>query len=220
MNRCREGRVLLYKSSLTQRCSPMVLESIDNVVPLQTDDAAIVRGVLSGDARAQRELIRRYGRLMASVILNILGPRNDLDDILQDALLIVFRDLHKLREAGALKKWLVMIAVSRARNQLRSERHKWWLTFRAPEDLPERATIPEQDDAMRAVYEALEKMKPDRRTVFALRYVSQMTIPEIAQALDVSESTAKRRIKDARARFDRCVEGDERLAQWLEGGDA
>ena len=196
----------------------MAFETMDNVVPLQMDDASIVRGVLDGSAPAQRELIRRYGRLMASVILNILGPRGDLDDILQDAFLIVFRDLPKLREVPALKKWLVMVAISRAQNQLRRERHRWWLTFRAPEDIPERAAPAEQDDAIRAVYDALEKMKPEARTVFALRFVSQMTIPELADALGVSESTAKRRVASARARFDRLVDGDERLAQWLKGG--
>jgi RNA polymerase sigma-70 factor (ECF subfamily) len=192
----------------------------DNIIPLTTTDEQIVEGVLVGSTDAQRELVRRYGRLMASVILNILGPRNDLDDILQEAYLIAFRDIAKLDDPAALKSWLASVAVSRARNTLRGENRKWWLVFRPPKRLPQTSTVPEHDEAVRAVYEAMERMKPDSRTVFALRYVMQMTVSEVADVLDVSHSTAKRRVSSARATFDKLIEGDPRLSEWCNGGRA
>lgn len=196
-------------------------ERRDHVILLDTPDDVLVERVLAGRPEAQLELVRRYGRLIASVMANILGARADLSDLLQEAYLIAFRDLHKLREPGALKYWLISIAVSRAQNQLRSERRKWWLSFRAPEDLPARASSPEEDDAVRAVYEALSQMSPDARTIFALRFITEMTIPEVAMALELSESTAKRRLSKARKTFDALVADDPRLRAWLgHRGDA
>jgi len=185
------------------------------IVPLHLSDHEIVRGVVAGEPRAQRELVRRYGRLMASVLLNTLGPRSDVDDLLQEAYMVAFRDAHKLREPGALKSWLVSVAASRARNCLRAERRRWWLSFREPENVPEIATSPADDEAVRAVYEALSQMKPGTRVLFSLRYIQGLSVGEIASAIGVSESTARRRVASARARFDRLVAGDSRVDPWL-----
>jgi len=191
----------------------------DNVVRLHEPDDELVGRILAQDPDAPHELVRRYGRLMTGVLTNILGPREDIHDLLQETFLVVFRDLHKLREPRALRSWMISIAVGRARNTLRSERRRWWLSFRAPEELPEQATRHDDDDAVRAVYEAMERMNTDERMIFALRYLSRLTLSELADALSVSKSTAKRRLREARQSFDRLVEEDARLEVWLRPKD-
>jgi len=191
---------------------------LDNVITLEVSDELLVARILEDDPEAQRALLRRYGRLVARVLLDTLGARDDIDDLMQEVFLIAFRDMAKLREPGALKRWMAMIATSRARNLLRSERRKWWLSFRAPSELPEVSAPEQSTGAMRAVYDAMGKMEAELRLAFALRYVSEMTFPELAGALGVSESTAKRRVRRARAIFDELVEDDPRLAAWVGGG--
>src|SRR5690606_39796154 len=97
---------------------------------------------------------------------------------------------------------------------------RWWLSFRAPQDLPEPSSTPAHDEALRAVYEAMRQMSPDARTLFALRFISGMTLPEVADAMDLSRSTVKRKLARARATFDALVAGDPRLDAWLDGGDS
>lgn len=186
--------------------------------PLESDDATLVLQARSGSENAKGELVRRHTRHVAGVLVNVLGARHDLSDLLQDTFLIVFRDLDKLQDPGAFKPWLTTIAVGRARNALRSKRRRWWLRFMSHDELPDQATNPEHEEAIRAVYELLESFEPDDQLTFALRFIAGMDLLEVARATDVSLATVKRRLDDVRRRFEKAASGDARLARWVSGG--
>jgi RNA polymerase sigma-70 factor (ECF subfamily) len=195
-----------------------VLAKQNNVVELHplaaVSDAELVEKLQEGQFDAQREVVRRYGTLVSGLTANILGLHDDVADLSQEALLIVFRDIGKIRDPGALRAWIISIAVSRARNALRSRRRRWWLSFWNPSDLPEVTTEPRHDEAVIAVYDALGKMENDERSAFALRYVAGMTVLEVGEAMGFSHSTAKRTLARARASFDRLTHEDPRLTDW------
>ncbi len=182
-------------------------------------DATLVEAAREGNERARRQIVERYGRHVAGVLCNTLGSSDDLDDLVQDTFLTVFRDLGALRGASHLKAWITRIAVRRVLHAIRSRRRKWWLRLVSPEDLPERTwTGPdaEHSQAVRATYEALDRLKEDERVAFTLRFMHGMSLDEVADALGVSLATAKRRLKSAEERFRCHAAHDARLASWVE----
>lgn len=194
-------------------------DAVKELRPLRgVDDAELVRLVRQAAPQSERELVRRYGPHVTAVISAILGVNSDLPDVVQDAFLIVFRDLSQLRDPTALRGWLTTVAVGRARNAIRSRRRKWWLRFLPPEDVPEVPFDPETGKATRGVYEALATLPDDERIMLALRFISGCELSEVAEAMDVSLATIKRRLNVARAHFFDAARGDPRLASWLEGG--
>jgi RNA polymerase sigma-70 factor, ECF subfamily len=71
----------------------------------------------------------------------------------------------------------------------------------APErDDPYEATV--QAQARELVYQLLEELDDDKRAVFILAELEQMTVPEIAELLSIKVNTAYSRLRAARRGFD------------------
>lgn len=97
--------------------------------------------------------------------------------------------IHFFASAGEAMR---RILIDRARSR-RAQRHGGGLMRLNVEDL-ELANIPD-DDRVLAVNDALEKLalvQPRKAELVKLRYFAGLTIEEVAQALDISEPTAKR----------------------------
>ena len=94
--------------------------------------------------------------------------------------------------------WLIKIAINLVRSHVRSRHFQFWRTaerVRTEEirDWPDRGISPEErtsvNERVQAVWEATKTLSERQRTIFLLRYVEDMDVPEIAQATGVTEST-------------------------------
>jgi RNA polymerase sigma-70 factor (ECF subfamily) len=72
------------------------------------------------------------------------------------------------------------------------------------------------DDAVRATYAVLVMLTPDERIPFALRYIEEMDLGEVAAACRISLATAKRRIARARKRFVTIARTMPELSSWVQ----
>lgn len=171
-----------------------------------------------GSPTAGRDLVDAYGGYVRKVLMRMLGPDRDLDDLAQDVFVLALESLHKLENPHALRGWLAQIAVFRARRCLRGRKQWRILRFFAPEEMPPgRASTPdfEASEALRAAYRLLASLHVDERIAFALRFVEGMELAEVAAACRVSLATAKRRLARAEARFVELARHEPALAEWL-----
>jgi len=184
-------------------------------------DEDLVAAVRRNDRDAKRRLFEKYAPHVARVIARCLGARPDNADLVHEVFVMALRDIARLREPAALKGWLSAIAVHAARGYLRHKRRRRWLSFFAPDELPE-APAPHADgdtrDAIRATYRILDTLPDDQRVAFALRFIDQMELTEIATACDTSLATIKRRLQRAQTAFVAAARDDEHLAPWLADG--
>ena len=119
-----------------------------------------------GKSTAGRDLFDAYGGYVRKVLMRVLGPDRELDDLVQDVFVMALESLHKLENPRALRGWLAQIAVFRARRCLRGRKQWRILRFFAPEEMPPgRASTPdfEASEALRAAYRLLVAA-PGRRT--------------------------------------------------------
>jgi len=125
-----------------------------------------------GDRRAFERLYERYSGMVHGILLSRV-PRTDVEDLLQDVFLTVYRRLRTLREPAAFAGWLAMIARNRATDHLRRVPK----TEELPEDLP-------ADDASEteanAILWIIRSLPEAYRETLVLRLVEGMTGPEIA----------------------------------------
>ncbi len=186
-------------------------------------DAELVAGLKASNPAAQQAFFRRYGRYVERLARGILGPDGEVGDAMQDAFLAAFRQVSRLRAPEALTEWLRIITIGVARNRIRARGRNRWLSFFAPDHLPEpmpAAPGGEASVALRAVYTVLGGMPVHERVAFTLRYIEDMTMSELAHATGISESTAKRRVRRAEQLFDARALGHPALADWCQGIDA
>jgi RNA polymerase sigma-70 factor (ECF subfamily) len=133
-------------------------------------------------------------------------PEHQLDDATQDVFLVVHRRLRDFEGRSTVKTWLfgIVLRVARTHRRTRLRRPTEPLLLsnepaveveRQPEALTEAAR------AAALVREILEALDDDRRVVFVLAELEQMTAPEIAGCLGVNLNTVYSRLRLARRDF-------------------
>ena len=190
-----------------------------SVRPLEeASDVALVEAVRAGLRHAPVVLFDRHAPRVERVLYRLLGPRADLADALNETFRRALEHLDDLLEPVGLDRWLVAIAVNVAREEMRSGRRRGWLEYRPVEELPQRAACSDPVEAraaVRSLFEVLQRMPEDEGIVFALRHLEGLTIDALAEVLNVSLSTVKRRILRADARFARLAAREPELAMWV-----
>lgn len=160
--------------------------------------------------------------MVLSMAERALGSRAEADDLGQDVFYNVYRKAKTLREPDKLRSFVYSFAVRELKYHLRRKRLRGWLSFEQPAALvdwsDDRALDIESRDLLRRCHALLDRLSPRDRLVFLLRRVESMTVEEIAETMELSESTVKRSMTKASAKLARWIQSDPGLGSLLEEG--
>jgi RNA polymerase sigma-70 factor (ECF subfamily) len=142
-----------------------------------------------------------------------LGVVSDsLDDVVQEVYVHVYRRLHQFEGRCSVKTWVFGILVRVVNNYRRTRRRKGAghatasvvgdpdLVVDSGADPLEQAS---RNQAGRIVHQLLAKLDEDKAAVFVLAEIEGLTVPEIAEAIDVNVNTVYSRLRTARKDFER-----------------
>ena len=169
----------------------------------QPEQQQIVQRALQGDASAFNDIVEQYGSLMLRTAAMIVGDRDIAEDVVQDALIQAWNHLPDLREAAALRPWLMRIVVNQC---ISFKRRLARTTAFVRQSLQEQEIdlVAQTADSYKGRLErdwdlarAIEELPTKQRVVIVLHYYNGMTLPEMSQALQTSENTLKKRIQAA-----------------------
>ena len=141
-----------------------------------------------------------------------LGVRGAaVEDLTQEVFLVVHRKLHEFEGRSSLRTWIFQIVRRVVRDHRRTCRRKepHALSGEAPPDLEALPDDPRSGphdsaakaEAVRLLYDLLDKLDDDKREVFVLAELEQMPAPEIAEALALGVNTVYSRLRLAREAF-------------------
>ncbi len=214
----------MVKRSLDRASHEGRRESVVRTLPVAFgDDAGLAGALAEGHPAAAAAAWDRFAPLARSLLLQTLGPGADVDDLLQDVFITLFRRAADLRDPSALSSFVVGITVRTARSELRRRRLWRWISLTSGGDLPDEPA-PSQDHrariALRSLYAVLDRLDADARLTFLLRHAQGLELTEIAAALDCSLATAKRKLARATERVVFHARRDPALAEYVdpEGG--
>jgi|JI10StandDraft_1071094.scaffolds.fasta_scaffold433761_2 RNA polymerase sigma-70 factor (ECF subfamily) len=132
-------------------------------------------------------------------------PESSVDDAVQDVFVVVHRRLDEFEGRSSLKTWLFAIV----RRVVRDHRPSPRRALADPgtlEALPDTASGPlecaAQAEAVRQLYRLLDELDADKREVFVLVDLEQMTAPEAAEAVGANVNTVYARLRAARRDLD------------------
>jgi RNA polymerase sigma-70 factor (ECF subfamily) len=169
----------------------------------QGEQQALVVRALTGDEDAFQEIVNQYSSLMLRTAWLIVKDRDIAEDVVQDALIQMWHHLPDLREAGALRPWLMRIVVNQCisfkRRLARSTAFTHQVLAEQEVDLIASAADHHKGRMERDwdLAQAIENLPTKQRVVIMLHYYNDMTLPEMARALKTSENTLKKRIQAA-----------------------
>jgi RNA polymerase sigma-70 factor, ECF subfamily len=171
--------------------------------PEQVTQQLLVEKILQGDTDAFSEIIDQYNALMMRTALMIIGDRDIAADAVQDALIQAWQHLSGLREAGALRPWLMRIVVNQCISYKRKAARTAAFVRQSLADQSTQLAAEIADDHKGRLErdwdlaETVKRLPPKQQAVIMLHYYQGMTLPSMAEALHISENTLKKRIQAA-----------------------
>ena len=169
------------------------------VTETNKDNELVLLGrVRRGDREAFCDLYRRYHPRLYGYLRRLLPDPGTVEEVLDDVMLVVWKDACKFRGDATLSSWIFGIAYRKALTAMRSERR-----YQGPLD---RSTEVDEVGGMSSQYDewiraALMRLSPDHRQVVELTYFSGFSYREIAELVGCPLNTVKTRMFHARRRL-------------------
>ena len=163
----------------------------------------IVEKCQAGDRKAQYELYQLYSKAMFNICLRIVNDRDEAEDVLQESFISVFKNIRTYKGTATIGAWIKRIVVNSAINQVRRKH----LTLVPLEDsIPEQMEdtwLPEDERSLDVgkIKQAMMHLPDGYRTVFSLYLLEGYDHQEIAQIMDITESTSKSQYNRAKRKM-------------------
>ncbi len=174
-------------------------------------DADLMARARQGDTAAWETLTRQHQEPVFRLAYLILGDPADADDVAQETFIRAYRALARFDTARAVRPWLFSIATNLARNRLRSVGRYLAAVQRFFRADPDGGVHPAPEAAgneSQLLWQAVRRLNEMDQEVIYLRYFSQLSEAETADALGVATGTVKSRSHRALERLRVIVEQD------------
>lgn len=182
-------------------------------------DEVLVRKARDGDYAAFERLYERHRTLVYRFAYQMAPRRDDAEDMVQEAFVRAYQNLHRYRDEAKFTTWLLRIVTNLATDQARMNNRRGaleqqeaagsltWMTTVVNEDPIHNLTLEDTRDVIRR---ALSALPPHHRSVIILRDIEEREYPDIASILGCTIGGAKLRVLRARRAL------KERIAPLLE----
>jgi RNA polymerase sigma-70 factor, ECF subfamily len=175
-------------------------------------DPSLIDRAKQGDKEAFTTLVLSMGDRLYSVAYRILRDTSSAEDAVQQAFLIAWRELPKLRDQSRLEGWLYRLLVNACYAEIRHA-GRWQPGLRLVTDLD---ADPNTDGAQLGVDQrdelerAFRRLSGEQRAVIVMHHYLGLSGAEIAEALGLSPGTVRSRLHYARQLMRAAIEADSR----------
>jgi RNA polymerase sigma-70 factor, ECF subfamily len=155
-----------------------------------------VEALRRGEPQVLAELLSQYGREIQGVAYLILRNRADAEDVLMDTLLVALDRGSSLRDASAMRRWLLKIATNQALSRQRRFRSVKWLEL-----APDYAGPATDATEHVALVQGLATLPARSRAAVVLHYYADLPVAEVAAVMGTSQNTVKSQLRTGLARL-------------------
>lgn len=145
-----------------------------------------------GDRDAFVRLVKHLEKSLYNTARSIIKKDEDVADALQETILKAFKSLHSLRESSFFKTWIFRILINECRSILAKRSH-----IVPVSDVPT-SSLTSKDYENVELRELVDELDEQQRIVIVLYYFEDMSIRQVAETLEISESAVKMRLNRAR----------------------
>lgn len=170
-------------------------------------DTEVIKRILSGEKELFEILMRRNNQKLYRVIRSYVNDEEEIEDLMQDVYLKAYQKLYQFHHHALFSTWLIRIGINESLARIR-KRNKQVMLHDPSDDntknIPDTEQMnPEQklikQEIKQVLEMAIEKLPLTYKTVYMLREIEGMDIPEIAACLDLTNANVKVRLHRGRA---------------------
>ena len=174
---------------------------MDFVLPFNYSEKEFIEACVRNERWAQKRLYEEHYSQMMGVCLRYARNEHDALDILQEGFIKVFRNIAKYQPGTTLIAWIRRIMVNTAIDYYRKN------IRRRTEDLDTAYDLKSMDaDAIsqcseKEILEAVQQLTPAYRVVFNLYVIEGYSHREIAELMEITESTSRSNLVKSRMKL-------------------
>ena len=172
-----------------------------------TDDLLIDQ-VLKGDKTSFRVLVERYQNMVFTLAFRITGKREEAEEVAQDVFMKVYNGLSGFEGNAKFSSWLYRISHNTALTKIRNRKTEFQSldNFERSAQHNENSNVAVQNEAEQVftreyINRAIGMLEPEESTVITLFYLSELSLDEIGQVLNIEANAAKVRLHRARKKL-------------------
>ncbi|MBI1234368.1 MULTISPECIES: RNA polymerase sigma factor [Hyphobacterium] len=170
------------------------------------DDARLAVRAAEGDDLAFNRIMQRHGPAIFRFLYRMLRDAGDAEDAAQETFVAAHRNLFRYDPERPLLAWLFRIARNKARDHVRRQVVRRWLTAetgndRYPAQDPSPERVVEDRDDLAALESAIARLPEGLRTPLLLSAVEDLPHSEIAEIMGLSVKGVEMRIYRARKKI-------------------
>lgn len=180
----------------------------------------LLKRLLQRNSVARKELYDQYSGFLTAVCSRYISNIDDVNDVLQESFIKIFTSIQQFnyRGEGSLKAWMTKIVINESLKHLRDVQR---VSFVSPTlELPDIADEiePEFDNIhIQIIMDLIRKLPTGYRTVFNLYVFEKKSHREIAQALNITESSSASQLHRAKAMLANWIKAFETQKQLQNG---
>ena len=140
---------------------------------------------------AQYSLYQSYSKAMYNICLRMLRNEMDAEDILQNSFVDVYSNLHSFNYQATPGAWIKRIVINNCINHLKKRRINFVEMSNVADVIEQTNSSKDYDVDVNKIKSAMNLLSDGYRTVFSLYALEGYDHAEIAEVLDISESTSK-----------------------------
>jgi RNA polymerase sigma-70 factor (ECF subfamily) len=179
--------------------------------PAEPADSVLLARAAGGDGQACDLLVRRHLRSAVLLAAQLLGDRDDAEDVVQDAFMIVLDHATRFDAGRPFAPWLYGVVrnlATRARER-RWRRRRLWMRWRGGDAegavQPEAESATEAGAALDRAATVVAALPPMQRVCFELVVMRGLGVADVAAMHDIAESTVRQHVFRARAALRKAV---------------
>ena len=169
------------------------------------DDYFYIQRIKAGDMRAFTGIVSKYQSKLLTIILKIVGNREDAEDITQEVFIKVFQSVEQFKGDAEFSTWLYRIAYNTTMSELRKRKFSFvsmdenFLTGNEPAG--EELEVMDTEQRLACLDAALKRLSADDAFLITMYYLEEQSIDEISAISNLSISNVKVRLHRIRKKL-------------------
>jgi RNA polymerase sigma-70 factor (ECF subfamily) len=167
---------------------------------LSINEIEIVKACKQNQSQGQRLLYITYAPVLKGLCYRYIKDRDKANDVLQDAFVKIFKNIHKFDQEGSLEGWLKRVVVNTALDFLKAAKVKNEIEL---DDTFEIQNSSDSDENVVSrmmaagfnkdmLMQILNEMTGPSGTVFNMFYIDELSHKEIAEMLQITEGNSRK----------------------------
>lgn len=175
------------------------------------NEKILLKKARNGDIEAFELLIEDYQKKAFNVAYRMMGNSEDANDLVQEALIRIFKSIKNFKEQSSFSTWVYRIVTNVCLDELRRRKNKFTISIdediqledgNVKRQIESEGPTPEESleskEIQDIVTKAIEELSNEHKTVIVLRDIQGFSYDEISDIMKCPEGTVKSRINRAR----------------------